>query len=49
MVRGNNFKMAVYNNIIAADIRVRNKGEEPTIEAIRSEYDRYINKNAAFK
>ena len=41
--------MAVYNNIIAADIRVRNKGEEPTIEAVRSEYKRITDANRTVK
>lgn len=39
----NNQIMAVYNNIIAADIRVRNKGEEPTVKAVRSEYLTFTN------
>jgi hypothetical protein len=34
--------MAVFNSIIAADIRVSNNGTEPTVEAVRTEYE--INK-----
>jgi integrase len=45
----NNQIMAVYNNIIAADIRVRNKGEEPTVKAVRSEYELYTKVDATEK